>query len=102
MKWNPGRLAAVLIVAAGLAAYADSFSGVFVLDDIPSIVDNPAIRHMTGLKAVLLAQSGSGLPVDGRPLLSLSLAVNYAIGGTHVWGYHAVNLDRKSTRLNSS
>ena len=92
MKWNPGRLAAVLIVAAGLAAYADSFSGVFVLDDIPSIVDNPAIRHMTGLKAVLLAQSGSGLPVDGRPLLSLSLAVNYAIGGTHVWGYHAVNL----------
>ena len=28
----------------------------------------------------------------GRPLVNLSLAVNYAISGTNVWSYHALNL----------
>jgi tetratricopeptide (TPR) repeat protein len=92
MKWDPKRLAAAAIIAAGLAAYADSFSGVFILDDQPSIVDNPTIRHLADLKTVLTGQTGSGLPTDGRPLLNLSLAVNYAISGTHVWSYHAANI----------
>jgi Flp pilus assembly protein TadD len=30
--------------------------------------------------------------VGGRPVLNLSLAVNYAISGTAVWSYHALNL----------
>jgi tetratricopeptide (TPR) repeat protein len=92
MKWNFGRLAPAAIVAAGLAAYADSFSGPFVFDDPASIVDNPTIRHLTRMKAVLATPAGSGLPVDGRPLVNLSLAVNYAISGTNVWSYHALNL----------
>jgi tetratricopeptide (TPR) repeat protein len=92
MKWNAGRLAAATIIAAGLAAYANSFSGVLVLDDVPSIVDNPTIRHLTQVRSILATPAGSGLPVDGRPLLNLSLAVNYAISGTRVWSYHALNL----------
>ena len=31
-------------------------------------------------------------PVAGRPLVNLSLAVNYAIGGLDVTGYHVANL----------
>ena len=27
-----------------------------------------------------------------RPVLQLSLALNYAVGGLNPWGYHAVNL----------
>jgi tetratricopeptide (TPR) repeat protein len=92
MKWDPKRLAAAAIIAAALAAYADSFSGVFILDDQPSIVDNPTIRHLADLKTVLTGQTGSGLPTDGRPLLNLSLAVNYGISGAHVWSYHAFNI----------
>src|SRR5208283_2859259 len=92
MKWNFGRLAPAAIVAAGLAAYANSFSGAFVFDDPASIVDNPTIRHLTRMKAILATPAGSGLPVDGRPLVNLSLAVNYAISGANVWSYHALNL----------
>ena len=33
-----------------------------------------------------------GLTVSGRPLLNLTLAVNYALGGLNPWGYHAINL----------
>jgi tetratricopeptide (TPR) repeat protein len=32
------------------------------------------------------------LTVEGRPLINLSLAINYALGGYNVWGYHALNL----------
>ena len=92
MKWDPRRLAVAAIIAAAIAAYADSFSGVFILDDQPSIVDNPTIRHLTDLKTVLTGQTGSGLPTDGRPLLNLSLAVNYAISRANVWSYHALNI----------
>jgi protein O-mannosyl-transferase len=28
----------------------------------------------------------------GRPVVNLSLALNYALGGSNVWGYHALNL----------
>ena len=30
--------------------------------------------------------------VGARPVANLSLAINYAFGGTEVWGYHAMNL----------
>jgi tetratricopeptide (TPR) repeat protein len=92
MKWHTGWLAAAVIAAAGLGAYANSFSGAFVLDDVTSIVDNPTIRHLTHVRAILAPPAGNGLTVGGRPLVNLSLAVNYAIGGTRVWSYHALNL----------
>jgi tetratricopeptide (TPR) repeat protein len=34
---------------------------------------------------------GPILTTSGRPLVNLTLALNYALGGTEVWGYHAVN-----------
>ena len=84
-------LAAGLIVLATLAAYANSFQGVFVFDDQPSIVDNPTIRHLWPIWRVLFPPS-HGETVSGRPLLNLTFAVNYALGGLNPWGYHAVNL----------
>jgi len=84
-------LAGAVIVAAGLAAYHNSFGGEFVFDDLPSIVDNATIRHLGNLGAVL-NPPGGGFTVSGRPVLNLSLAVNYAISGYDVWSYHALNL----------
>ncbi len=80
--------AGLVLVLAGLAAYAGSFRAAFVLDDKPAIVDNPTIRHFV----TALRPPHDGTTVDGRPLLNLSLALNYALGGTNVGGYHALNL----------
>jgi tetratricopeptide (TPR) repeat protein len=81
-----------VIAFAALAVYHNSFSGSFVFDDALSITDNQTIRHLWPIWRVLSPPSGSAQTVSGRPMVNLSLAVNYAFGGTAVWGYHALNL----------
>ena len=78
---------ALVIALAGIAAYSNSFSVPFVLDDRGAIVDNPSIRHLARAFA-----PPPGLTVSGRPLLNLSFALNYAISGIRPWSYHALNL----------
>ncbi|MGH7820826.1 MAG: hypothetical protein ACREQ9_13740, partial [Candidatus Binatia bacterium] len=68
-------------------AYAGSFQGAFVFDDRAAIVDNPTIRHPSWVLYPPFATS-----VHGRPVVNLSLALNYAIGGFAVESYHAFNL----------
>ena len=76
-------LAAVGLVAFGAAAYFSSLHGVFIFDDKPAIVENPAIRQLWPLGPILRGP---------RPVADLTFAVNYAIGDFHVIGYHLVNL----------
>jgi tetratricopeptide (TPR) repeat protein len=78
------------VVCAGLAAYWNGLSGPFIFDDQGSIVDNPTIRQLSNPGAVL--SPARALPVAGRPLVNLSFALNYAIGGLGVRGYHVANL----------
>ena len=85
-------LAAGGLVLAALAAYLNSFAVPFVFDDVPAIVENSTIRRLWPLSDVLVPQLTGGVTVSGRPVVNLSLAVNYAISGTDVWSYHAVNL----------
>jgi len=84
--------AAVVIVAATLMAYHNSLDGPFVFDDRLAIPENPTIRRLWPITDVLLPPRGEGLSVEGRPILNLTLALNYAFSGTAVRGYHAVNL----------
>ena len=86
--WWAGLFLAVAVVAA----YANSLGGPFVFDDVPSIVGNPTLQHLWPPWKPLFPPSGEGLTVDGRPVLNLSLALNYAAGGTAVTGYHVFNL----------
>ena len=79
----------VLIVLAGLAAYHNSFQGELVFDDLPEIRDNLSIHHLADLPGVLLPGEAT---VTGRPVSNLSLALNYAVSGSGVWSYHALNL----------
>src|ERR1035438_1270270 len=51
------------------------------------VVDSWTLRHWNTAFWPPIDTSASG-----RPILNLSLAANYAVGGTAVWGYHAVNL----------
>ena len=79
-----------LIVLAGALIYSNSLSGPFILDDQLSIVANQQIRHLSSLGDVLVPERE--LPVAGRPLVNLSFAINYAMGGLEPRGYHLWNI----------
>lgn len=74
----------VLIIAAGIGAYHNSFHDGFVFDDRPHIVEYPGIRHLRRPWQIIRHSS--------RPVVHLSLAVNYALGGLDPWGYHVFNV----------
>ena len=83
-------LAGAIIIAAGLLAYCNSFRGPFIYDDVGSIVANPNIRRLWPIWRI--AEAWPTETVAGRPVLALSLAVNYQISDLNVWSYHLVNL----------
>ncbi len=82
-----GLLCCAGIVLAVFAAYGQSFGGQFLYDDVDSIPRNASIRHFA---SALFPPEGA--TVSGRPILNLSFAVNYAVSGTRVWSYHALNV----------
>ena len=83
-------LCAAAIVLLGALAYWNSLTGAFFLDDFIAIVDNPDIRRVWSLS---LLRSGWGeSSLLGRPLVTLTFAINYAIDGLNVTGYHAGNI----------
>ena len=79
----------MVIAAAALVAYHNSFSVPLQFDDTASIRDNPTIRS---LWRAWSPPTENGVTVSGRPLLNFTLALNYAVSGTGVWSYHIVNL----------
>jgi tetratricopeptide (TPR) repeat protein len=83
-------LSAAAIVAAIVAVYLNSFSGAMVFDDHNGILENPRIRNLSSIGEVVLPRNADVL--GGRPLISLSLALNYAIGEDNPFGYHIVNV----------
>ena len=87
---RPARWWRILLLAGGLAVYSNSFTAPFVFDDQGSIVENSHIRHLWPLRDVLLGPSQSS--IAGRPVVGLSLALNYAWGGLTSWTYRAGNL----------
>jgi protein O-mannosyl-transferase len=95
MPWYCTRwarwFAAALIALAVIAAYANSFHGEFIYDDDASIPNNPTIRRLWQIGKVL-SPPPNGETVSERPLLNLTFAVNYALHGKNVEGYHAANL----------
>ena len=83
-------LRAALIALAGAAVYANALSGPFVLDDQDTIVMNEQIRQLWPPSVVLFP--ALELPVAGRPVVNVSFALNYALGGLDVRGYHIGNI----------
>lgn len=76
-------LAIFLITVLGLIIYSNSFDCSFHFDDTPAIVENYAIQRFD-LKEIFTTSA--------RPILDLTLALNYAFGRLDVFGYHLVNL----------
>jgi tetratricopeptide (TPR) repeat protein len=90
---SPARtswLAAALLVGIVLVSYYNSITGALVLDDAATVTDNASIRQLWPLGPALLPPNDAG--VGGRPIANLTFAVNYALGGLDVRGYHVFNL----------
>ncbi len=77
--WMP-----VTLILAGVAVYWSSFSGAFMFDDDLWIINDEKIRSLSPITKFLIG--------DRRPVVTFSLAVNYALGELDTWGYHLVNL----------
>jgi Tfp pilus assembly protein PilF len=100
-------------VFANIWAYSNSFTGVFLLDDVRSISLNANIRTLWPLTQSMAAPPETTL--SGRPVAALTVAINHALAPAdardvfapdlqgsrpdvtdrflrNVWGYHAVNL----------
>ncbi len=88
--WSPAKVVTILIAILTMAAYSNTFSVPFIFDDKASILGNPGIRTLWPLWPALWPCAQ--MAISGRPLVSLSLALNYAFGGYEVWGYHLFNL----------
>ena len=83
-------LGALALVVAGAAAYSNSLDGQFLFDDPEAIPNNRSIRALWPPFQPLLPPADT--TVSARPLVNLTLAVNYAFGGLDVRGYHAFNV----------
>jgi hypothetical protein len=74
-----------VIAGMVLIAYSNTFTASFHFDDNPSIVDNSTIRQMTW-------ENISSILLGGRPIVYLSIMLNYQLGDVNVVGYHIFNI----------
>ncbi len=79
-------LGGLALILAVLACYHHTLGAPFVLDDNSSIRNNPSIRQLWPLQAPAIGG------MRGRPFVNFTLALNHALGGTAVAGYHWFNL----------
>ena len=85
-------LAVALIVGAAVAAYSDSLCCQFVFDDEADILSSTSINHLWPIWDVFVVPSDGRSALHGRPVVNLSLAINYAMGGWEPFPYHLTNL----------
>jgi hypothetical protein len=84
-----------MIAMAVMLAYSPGLHGPFVFDDIPNIAHNSAIQITTLRPSSLYAAAvSSPSSVLGRPLATLSFAINYFIAGdmTNTFAFKLPNL----------
>ncbi len=80
-RWfSPAFLLAMAVSV--IIVYSGTFDAGFHFDDIPLIIKNTALHDLNNLFGLLQEQRGVTLA---------SFALNYAIGGLDVFGYHIVN-----------
>ena len=81
---------AALIALAGILTYWNSLSGAFILDDQSTIVENLQIRELWNPAKIFAPEQDTA--IAGRPLVNLSFAINHAVAGLAVRGYHIGNI----------
>jgi Flp pilus assembly protein TadD len=89
-RWKPAAAALILALACA-AVYANSLAVPFLFDDGGAILENPTIRSLKRIRRVLFPPN-EGQTVQGRPIVNLTIALNYAWSKDKVWSYHLVNV----------
>jgi tetratricopeptide (TPR) repeat protein len=99
--WWP-RLAIGLLTLLSVLAFANTFNNRFAFDDGHIIVNNELIKDFGSLPKLFTlgywagARMKEGIPGSGgglyRPLVLVTYAMNYALGGLNPFGYHLINL----------
>jgi Flp pilus assembly protein TadD len=91
----PAWLVAILLALFVGIIYGPSFHVPFIFDDKVAIGENRSIVSLSPLVGSAEHPSPLNpppdLPTSGRPLVNLSLAMNYRVGGLNPFGYHMVN-----------
>jgi hypothetical protein len=67
-----------------LIAYSNTFTASFHFDDDAAIAENPSIKRVSW-------EAINALLHTNRPVVNLSLMLNYALGGMNVVGWHVFN-----------
>lgn len=78
-------IALSLLAGMILIAYSNTFTASFHFDDNPSIVENPIIKRVTigNIRTILIGE---------RPVVGLTLMLNYQINGLNTVGWHIFNI----------
>ena len=81
---NPAAVLSLILMLTTWLAYSNCLTAPFIFDDVSNIETNEAIRSLWPLSSVV--------EKSNRPVLMLTLAVNYAIGGLDVRSYLLFNV----------
>ncbi len=90
----PGRESAfslLVVVAIACAVYFNSLANQFVFDDRFFIIDHPYTKFLGHLPYIFTTGQMAGTG-PYRPLVTLSYAFDYQVGGLNPFGYHFVNI----------
>jgi len=87
-------LALFALAALGFIAYANGLSNSFHFDDYEGILNNSALHDLRNIPAYFTAPVIFRLTsqVDWRPILQITYALDYAIGGADAMVFHATEL----------
>lgn len=92
----PAWVAAIVFALAIGAVYGRALDVPFILDDDGTIIRNKSIASLWPLVGTVEnpgpLRPPVPLPTAGRPLVNLTFALNFSIGGVSPVGYHAVNV----------
>ncbi|MFH1980882.1 MAG: tetratricopeptide repeat protein [Pseudomonadota bacterium] len=93
-RWVTPGLGLFLLAVLLLIIYWPGFSGQWFLDDFGNIHENPNVHadslSWDAIHPAIYGRSEAHQRID-RPIAYLTLAANYALGGTDPTGYHVVN-----------
>lgn len=87
---NPSLRWLIAASFLSIAVYACAWNAPFVFDDHRGIVENTSLRTLWPTAGMF--GSAPDTTPSGRPLVELSLALNYALSGLNPWSYHLLNL----------
>src|SRR5438876_4412 len=84
-------LQAALLIVAPFAVYSNNYRHAYLLDDAYTLVSNPSVRTLSAIPRYFVdpaTYTSVREQADYRPVLQVTYALNYWMGGYHTWWWH--------------